>query len=64
MLTWSNASGKRPGRTRRTLEDLFAYADAEGVKLRLDGTEVQVRRPRVGHPGRKAFDSGKTWMPW
>jgi hypothetical protein len=64
MLTWSNASRKRPGRTQLTLEDLFAYADAEGVKLRLDGTEVQVRRPRAGRPGRKAFVSGKTWMPW
>lgn len=64
MLTWSNASRKRPGRTQRTLKDLFAYADAEGVKLRLDGTEVQVRRPRAGRPGRKEFVSGKTWMPW
>ena len=49
----------RPGLRIRTLEDLFAYAEAEGVKLRLDGTEVQVRRPRAGHPGRKAFVSGK-----
>lgn len=43
----------------RTLEDLFAYAAAEGVELRLDGTEVQVRRPCAGRPGRKAFVSGK-----
>ncbi|MFE5710648.1 transposase family protein [Streptomyces sp. NPDC056501] len=43
----------------RTLEDLFAYADAEDVELRIDGTEVQVRRPRAGRPGRKAFISGK-----
>jgi hypothetical protein len=28
------------------LEDLFAYTDAEGVRLPIDGTEVQVRRPR------------------
>jgi hypothetical protein len=42
-----------------TLEDLFAYADAEGVDLCIDGTEVQVRRPRAGRPGRKAFVSGK-----
>jgi hypothetical protein len=51
----------RPGlRLRlRTLEDVFAYAEAEGVDLRIDGTEVQVRRPRAGRPGRKAFVSGK-----
>jgi Helix-turn-helix of DDE superfamily endonuclease len=28
----------------RTLADVFAYAASEGVKLRVDGTEVQVRR--------------------
>ncbi|MFE5828033.1 transposase family protein [Streptomyces erythrochromogenes] len=49
----------RPGLRLRTLEDLFAYAEAEGVDLRTDGTEVQVRRPRAGRPGRKAFISGK-----
>ncbi|MGW2376291.1 transposase family protein [Kitasatospora sp. NPDC001683] len=49
----------RPGLRLRTLEDLVAYADAENVDLRLDGTEVQVRRPRAGHPGRRAFVSGK-----
>ncbi|MEU1215620.1 transposase family protein [Streptomyces sp. NPDC005790] len=27
--------------------------------MRLDGTEVQVRRPSAGHYGRKAFVSGK-----
>jgi DDE superfamily endonuclease/Helix-turn-helix of DDE superfamily endonuclease len=43
----------------RTLADVFAYAAAEGVKLRVDGTEVQVRRPRAGRPGRRAFVSGK-----
>ncbi|MFF2809730.1 transposase family protein [Streptomyces sp. NPDC058000] len=43
----------------RTLEDLFASADAEEADLRIDGTEVQVRRPRAGRPGRKAFVSGK-----
>ncbi len=41
------------------MEDLFAYTAAEGVRLRIDGTEVQVRRPRAGRPGRKAFVSGK-----
>ncbi|MGW3696802.1 transposase family protein [Streptomyces sp. NPDC005134] len=49
----------RPGLRLRTLEDLFAYADTEGEDLRIDGTEVQVRRPRAGRPGRKAFVSGK-----
>jgi DDE superfamily endonuclease/Helix-turn-helix of DDE superfamily endonuclease len=43
----------------RTLADVFAYAAAEGVTLRIDGTEVQVRRPRAGRPGRRAFISGK-----
>ena len=49
----------RPGLRLQTLEDVFAYADAEGVDLRIDGTEAQVRRPRAGRPGRKAFVSGK-----
>ncbi|WP_322973190.1 helix-turn-helix domain-containing protein [Peterkaempfera griseoplana] len=49
----------RPGIRLRILEDVFAYADAEGVELRIDGTEVQVRRPKAGRPGRKAFVSGK-----
>ncbi|WP_406433004.1 hypothetical protein [Streptomyces sp. NBC_01589] len=31
----------------RTLDDLFAYSDAEGVDLRIGGTEVQVHRPRA-----------------
>ena len=43
----------------RTLADVFAYAAAEGVTLRVDATEVRVRRPRAGRPGRKAFVSGK-----
>src|SRR5437879_853992 len=43
----------------RTLADVFAYAAAEGVTLRVDGTEVQVRRPRASRPGRRAFISGK-----
>jgi DDE superfamily endonuclease len=49
----------RPGVRLRTLADVFAYAEAEGVALRLDGTEVQVRRPKAGRPGRKEFISGK-----
>jgi hypothetical protein len=49
----------RPGLRLRTLADVFAYAAAEGVVLRLDGTEVRVRRPRANRPGRRAFVSGK-----
>ncbi|MFE3776506.1 transposase family protein [Streptomyces sp. NPDC059122] len=49
----------RPGLRLRTLEDVFAYAAAEGIDLRLDGAETQVRRPKAGRPGRQAFVSGK-----
>jgi len=49
----------RPGLRLRTLADVFAYAAGEGVQLRIDGTEVRVRRPRPGRPGRRAFVSGK-----
>ncbi|MEU4283574.1 hypothetical protein [Nocardiopsis dassonvillei] len=34
----------RPGISPRTVEDVFAYAQAEGIERRLDATEVQVRR--------------------
>ena len=49
----------KPDLRLRTLADVFAYAAAEGVELRLDGTEVQVRRPKANRPGRRAFVSGK-----
>ena len=49
----------KPGPRLRTLADVFAYAAAEGVHLRIDGTEVRVRRPRANKPGRRAFVSGK-----
>lgn len=49
----------RPGLRLRPLADVFAYAQAEGVELRLDATEVQVRRPPAGRGGRRAFVSGK-----
>ncbi|WTE65685.1 transposase [Streptomyces sp. NBC_01615] len=42
-----------------TMADVFAYASAQGVELRVDGTEVRVRRPKAGRPGRRAFVSGK-----
>ncbi|WP_406402602.1 transposase family protein [Streptomyces sp. NBC_00879] len=49
----------RPGLRLNTLEDVFAYAEAEGVELRLDGAKTQVRRPQADRPGRRAFVSGK-----
>lgn len=52
----------RPDLRLRTLADVFAYAAAESVELRIDGTEVQVRRPRANKPGRRAFVSGKKKM--
>jgi hypothetical protein len=42
----------RPGLRLRTLAEVFAYAEAEGVTLRIDGMETQVRRP--GPPSRAA----------
>lgn len=41
------------------MADVFAYASAQGVELRVDGTEVRVRRPKAGRIGRRAFVSGK-----
>ncbi|MFE1907980.1 transposase family protein [Streptomyces gardneri] len=49
----------RPGLRLRTLTDMFADAQAEGIELRLDATEIQVRRPLAGRGGRRAFVSGK-----
>lgn len=49
----------KPELRLRTLADVFAYAATEGVELRIDGTEVQVRRPKANWPGRRAFVSGK-----
>ena len=48
-----------PGLRLRTLADVFAHAASQGVELRIDGTEVRVRRPRANKPGRRAFVSGK-----
>ena len=49
----------RAGLRLKTLADVFAYAEAEGIELRMDGAETQVRRPQAGRPGRRAFVSGK-----
>ncbi|MGW0395536.1 hypothetical protein ACWDYJ_32610 [Streptomyces sp. NPDC003042] len=48
-----------PGVRLRTLADVFAYAEVAGTRLRIDGAETQVRRPKAGRPGRRAFVSGK-----
>jgi hypothetical protein len=39
------------GQRLRTLADVFAYAAACGIRLRIDGSEIQVRRPRRAGPG-------------
>jgi hypothetical protein len=39
----------------RTLAEVFAHAAAEGVTLRMDATEIRVRRLLTGRGGRKAF---------
>lgn len=49
----------RTGVRLKTLADVIAYAAAEGVTLRMDATETQVRRPRAHRVGRRAFVSGK-----
>jgi hypothetical protein len=49
----------QPDLRLHTLADVFAYAAAKGVELRIDGTGVQVRRPQANKPGRRAFVSGK-----
>jgi hypothetical protein len=50
------------GRRISTLADVFAYAAACGIRLRIDGSEIQVRRPPAHRPGRRAFVSGKKKM--
>lgn len=49
----------RPGLRLRTLTDVFAYAQTEGIELRLDATGIQVDRPPADRGGRRAFVSGK-----
>ena len=50
------------GQRLKTMAGVFAYADAHGITLRMDGTEVQARRPKASRPGRRAFISGKKKM--
>lgn len=45
--------------TLRTMADAFAYLDATGKVGRLDGSDIQVRRPKANFPGRRRFISGK-----
>lgn len=59
LATRGFAVPDRAGVRLKTLEDVFAYAQAEGVELRMDGAGTRVRRPRAGRPGRRAFVSGK-----
>jgi len=42
-----------------TLADVLACAAAEELTVRLDGTEIRVRRRKANRPGRRAFVSGK-----
>lgn len=49
----------RPQVRLRTLADVFAYAETEGITLRIDGAETQVHRSRTNRPGRRAYVSGK-----
>jgi DDE superfamily endonuclease len=44
----------------RTLADVIAYLGATGQSALMDATEVRVRRPAAGKPGRKRFISGKS----
>jgi len=50
------------GQRLSTLADVFAYAATHGITLRIDGSEIQVRRPPAHRPGRRAFVSGKKKM--
>jgi hypothetical protein len=50
------------GQRLSTLADVFAYAAAHQITLRIDGSEIQVRRPPAHRPGRRAFVSGKKRM--
>jgi DDE superfamily endonuclease len=47
------------GQRLSTLADVFAYATACGIRLRIAGSEIQVRRPPPRRPGRRALVSGK-----
>ncbi|MFC9098565.1 hypothetical protein [Streptomyces sp. NPDC057072] len=42
---------------------MFAHVQAEGVELRLDATEIQVRRPPAGRGGRRASSPARRRRP-
>lgn len=42
----------------RTLADVFAYAEAAGIRLRIDGAETQVRRPKAPQAEHRARPAG------
>lgn len=44
----------------RTMAEVFAHTQAEGIEPRLDATNIWVRRPLAGDAGRRAFVWGKT----
>jgi hypothetical protein len=56
---WPRGFATPTGVRLHTLADVLAYAAAEGLAVRLDGNEIQVRRPKANRPGRRAFVSGR-----
>jgi len=60
-----NSPPQAPERTRSRSAGQAHYAAnaptgcLRPVNVRLDGTEIQVRRPKANRPGRRAFVSGK-----
>jgi len=59
LLAKRGFATKNNGPKLHTMADAFAYARATSTKLRIDGTEVPVRRPRANKKGRRRFVSGK-----
>ncbi|WP_329298212.1 hypothetical protein OG410_06285 [Streptomyces sp. NBC_00659] len=53
------AAPDKPGLRLRTLADVFAYDDTEGVTFRIDGTQTQIRRPKTHRPSRCTLVSGE-----
>jgi membrane peptidoglycan carboxypeptidase len=57
-LLANRGSATPTGVRLHTLTDVLAQAAAEGLVVRLDSTEIQVRRPKAHRAGRCAFVSG------
>ncbi|GAA5216003.1 hypothetical protein GCM10023323_67290 [Streptomyces thinghirensis] len=47
----------------RTLADVSAYAEAKGIRLRIDGAETPVRRPKANHPADARSTPGPRTLP-